>query len=92
MSSNTSTVRAVKRELASGPLAAFEENNVNEISELSLDRRKSTGNVRARWYDPSTGSFLSPDPLGYQDSSNLYAFAGGDLATRVEISVVVSCA
>jgi RHS repeat-associated protein len=34
--------------------------------------------ARARWYDPSTGSFLSPDPLGYQDSSNLYAFAGGD--------------
>jgi RHS repeat-associated protein len=34
--------------------------------------------VRARWYDPSTGTFLTPDPLGYQDSSNLYAFAGGD--------------
>jgi RHS repeat-associated protein len=34
--------------------------------------------VRARWYDPTTGSWLSPDPLGYRDSSNLYAFAGGD--------------
>jgi len=34
--------------------------------------------ARARWYDPSTGTFLTPDPLGYQDSSNLYAFAGGD--------------
>jgi RHS repeat-associated protein len=34
--------------------------------------------VRARWYDPSTGSFLSPDPMMYEDSSNLYAFAGGD--------------
>ncbi len=34
--------------------------------------------LRARWYDPGTGSFLSPDPLGYQDSSNLYAFCGGD--------------
>ncbi len=34
--------------------------------------------ARARWYDPSTGTFLSPDPLGYKDSSNLYAFAGGD--------------
>jgi RHS repeat-associated protein len=33
---------------------------------------------RARWYDPSTGTFLTPDPMGYQDSSNLYAFAGGD--------------
>jgi len=34
--------------------------------------------VRARWYDPETGTFLTPDPLGYEDSSNLYAFAGGD--------------
>ncbi|MEA2163766.1 MAG: hypothetical protein QOK37_1893 [Thermoanaerobaculia bacterium] len=35
-------------------------------------------NARERWYDPPTGSWLSTDPLGYQDSSNLYAFAGGD--------------
>jgi RHS repeat-associated protein len=34
--------------------------------------------ARARWYDPGTGSFLTPDPAGYRDSSNLYAFAGGD--------------
>jgi RHS repeat-associated protein len=34
--------------------------------------------VRNRWYEPSTGTFLSPDPLAYKDSSNLYAFAGGD--------------
>jgi len=34
--------------------------------------------VRARWFDASTGTWLSPDPLGYVDSSNLYAFAGGD--------------
>jgi RHS repeat-associated protein len=34
--------------------------------------------ARNRWYDPHTASFLSPDPKGYVDSSNLYAFAGGD--------------
>ena len=33
--------------------------------------------VRARWYDPAVGAWLSPDPLGYRDSSNPYAFAGG---------------
>jgi RHS repeat-associated protein len=34
--------------------------------------------ARARWYDAETGSWLTADPLGYVDSSNLYAFAGGD--------------
>ncbi|HEX7829389.1 MAG TPA: RHS repeat-associated core domain-containing protein [Thermoanaerobaculia bacterium] len=34
--------------------------------------------VRNRWYSPGTGTFLAPDPLGYVDSANLYAFAGGD--------------
>jgi RHS repeat-associated protein len=38
--------------------------------------------ARARWYDPGTGSFLTPDPMGYRDSSNLYAFAGGDPVNR----------
>jgi RHS repeat-associated protein len=38
--------------------------------------------VRTRWYEPSTGTFLSPDPMGYQDSSNLYTFAGGDPVNR----------
>ncbi len=34
--------------------------------------------VRARWYDPITGSFLIPDPEGNADSPNLYSFCGGD--------------
>ena len=29
--------------------------------------------LRARFYDPSSGLFLEPDPLGYEDSVNLYA-------------------
>ena len=33
---------------------------------------------RNRWYDPRTGSWLTPDPTGYQDSANTYAFAAGD--------------
>lgn len=33
---------------------------------------------RTRWYDPGTGTFLSPDPMSYQDSSNLYVFCGGE--------------
>jgi RHS repeat-associated protein len=34
--------------------------------------------ARARWYDEASGVFLSPDPVGYEDSSNLYAFADSD--------------
>jgi len=33
---------------------------------------------RHRWYSPETGTFISPDPMGYEDSANLYAFAKGD--------------
>ena len=32
--------------------------------------------MRARFYDPSMGRFVSPDPLGTVDGSNLYAFVG----------------
>lgn len=47
-------------------------------------REPLTGLVgaRARFYDPTTGTFLSPDPLGYADSSNLYSFSDGDPVNR----------
>lgn len=31
--------------------------------------------MRARWYSPQLGQFISPDPLGYIDSYNLYSYA-----------------
>ena len=34
--------------------------------------------MRQRWYSPGLGQFLSPDPLEYVDSHNLWAFAGQD--------------
>jgi len=34
--------------------------------------------VRARWFDSQTATWLTPDPSGYRDSANLYAYAGGD--------------
>ncbi|MEO5568170.1 MAG: RHS repeat-associated core domain-containing protein, partial [Gemmatimonadaceae bacterium] len=38
--------------------------------------------ARARWLDHETGTFLSPDPLGFVDSANAYAYAGGDPVNR----------
>jgi len=35
-------------------------------------------NARNRFYDPRMGAFLTPDPLGYRDSANLYAAMAGD--------------
>jgi RHS repeat-associated protein len=34
--------------------------------------------ARERWLDPRTGTFMTQDPVGYRDSSNLYSFCGGD--------------
>jgi RHS repeat-associated protein len=34
--------------------------------------------MRARWYDPHTGRFLSEDPIGLSGGINPYVFAGND--------------
>jgi len=34
--------------------------------------------VRFRWYQPLSGTWLSPDPKGPVDSANLFSFAGSD--------------
>ena len=32
----------------------------------------------ANWYDPVSGQFVSPDPMGHDASPSLYSFCGGD--------------
>jgi RHS repeat-associated protein len=43
-------------------------------------RKDPTGFIwmGARYYDPSTGRFLSPDPIGYPACLDLYNYANGD--------------
>ena len=43
-----------------------------------LDPMTGKSYVRARWFDPRTGTWLTPDPRGYVDSPNLYAYAAND--------------
>ncbi len=56
--------------------------NVNNLpfGFTSALRSEVTGliHMRARWYSPRLAQFISPDPLGYIDSYNLYAYAGFD--------------
>ena len=39
---------------------------------------------RARWYEPETGRWLSPDPIGISGGLNLYAFCGNDPVNFVD--------
>ena len=45
---------------------------------LSYDPDVGLTYVRARWYDPNIGRFVSEDPLGLQGGINPYVFANND--------------
>ncbi len=55
-------------------------------------RSSSTGLYRfgARWYSPRVGQFISPDPLWYVDSFDLYAYAAFDPINRWDPSGLAS--
>jgi RHS repeat-associated protein len=38
----------------------------------------------ARYYDPEVGRFLSPDPIGFLDGLNLYAYCGNNPVSKVD--------
>jgi RHS repeat-associated protein len=58
------------------------------------NRRGYTGHVadsgvnliymQARYYDPATARFLSPDPIGYRDGLGLYVYVGGDPVNKTD--------
>ncbi len=53
---------------------------------IGRDRESLTGllYVRARWYDPQQGRFMTEDPSGLAGGSNLYSYAGNDPLNQVD--------
>ncbi|NJO34603.1 MAG: RHS repeat-associated core domain-containing protein [Rhodospirillales bacterium] len=57
---------------ASGNLGLFQYTGQKWIAESGLY------DYKARAYSPLLASFLEPDPIGYADGMNIYAYVGGD--------------
>ena len=53
---------------AGNPLAASAHGVDRFFLGRPFDALTGLYDLRARWYDPALGAFLSPDPLGFHDS------------------------
>jgi RHS repeat-associated protein len=47
--------------------------------------------MRARWYEPKTGRFLSEDPLGLEGGINVYAYGANDPINRSDPTGLEVC-
>lgn len=63
--------------------------SIQTLIEVIFDMSKLV-HFRARWYDPETGRWLSPDPIGLAGGLNLYCFCGNDPVNRTDPSGLCS--
>ncbi len=85
---STSRVRATYRYDAYGNLLPGSSDTIGNplrFTGLASDATSGLLYARARWYDPRTGRFLTPDPLGSAGTS-AYAYAGGNPVNNVDPS------
>ena len=63
------------------------ENDFTFVGGYGLMKNDSgTIYVRARNYDPETGRWISPDPIGIEGGENLYAYCGNDPVDNLDVS------
>jgi RHS repeat-associated protein len=56
------------------------------LGSLAVGMRDASGQMymRNRYYDPQTGQFTQPDPIGLAGGMNVYGFAAGDPVTYTD--------
>jgi RHS repeat-associated protein len=58
--------------------------SVYGFADQQYDSVSKLANLRARYYDPETGTFLSKDPLGVAGAINAYQYCGNDPVDLVD--------
>jgi RHS repeat-associated protein len=68
------------------PSAASTVNNRFMFTGREYDSETGNYYYRARYYKPSIGRFLQPDPIGYMDSINLYTYCENNPVNTIDPS------